>query len=357
MFEVTLKKIMQSLVEASVDTGIADATSAVDHLDDASKSWPVDAFTDLIIEITSGTGEGQIRKISSNTATSIVPTVDFDTAPDDTSQYRIGFFGKMSGDITSWGGTALTGRDISLDLKALTDDSIKGILKSIGDVAALENLITRIGQTTDAIVAAGAEGSISAKLRRITQGLEDLKTLVVLAAGANIIGKVGIDQTTPGTTDRVTANLDKISGTAQTAADWTPLLQKLDVALSTRATENTLASVLAKLDVALSTRATEATLAKLMPTTPTKYAVALTLADTEYSQALPANTKKFRVHLRDYATFRLAYETGKVAGSVDPYETIPAGSEKYEDQINIASLTLYFASPVAGKTAEIEAWV
>jgi len=35
-------------------------------------------------------------------------------------------------------------------------------------------------------------------------------------AGTAIIGKVGIDQTTPGTTDRVTANVDKVGGTAIT---------------------------------------------------------------------------------------------------------------------------------------------
>jgi len=102
--------------------------------------------------------------------------------------------------------------------------------------------------------------------------------------------------------------------------------------------------------------ATEDSLAKLMPTTPAKYAVALTSADTEYSQALPANTKKFRIHLRDYATFRLAYVTGKVATPTDPYEAIPAGSEKYEDGLNLAALTIYLASPVASKTAEVEAW-
>ena len=102
--------------------------------------------------------------------------------------------------------------------------------------------------------------------------------------------------------------------------------------------------------------ATEDSLAKLIATTPTKYAVALTSADTEYSQALPANTKKFRIHLRDYATFRLAYVTGKVAASTDPFETIPAGSEKYEDGLNLSALTVYLASPAAGKTAEIEAW-
>ena len=100
--------------------------------------------------------------------------------------------------------------------------------------------------------------------------------------------------------------------------------------------------------------ATEDTVAKLIPTTPIKYVLALTLADTEYSQALLANTKKFRIHLRDFTAFRLAYETGKVATPIDPYETIPAGSEKYEDNLNIANLTLYFASAAAGKTAEIE---
>ena len=102
--------------------------------------------------------------------------------------------------------------------------------------------------------------------------------------------------------------------------------------------------------------ATEDSLAKLMPTTATKYTVALTSADTEYSQALPANTKKFRIHLRDYATFRLAYVTGKVAASTDPFETIPAGSEKYEDGLNLSALTVYLASPVATKVVEIEAW-
>lgn len=102
--------------------------------------------------------------------------------------------------------------------------------------------------------------------------------------------------------------------------------------------------------------ATEETLAKLMPTTPTKYAVVMTNADTEYSQALPANTKKFRIHLRDLTAFRLAYITGNVATPIDPYETIPANQEKYEDGLFLVSTTLYFASAGAGKTAEIEAW-
>lgn len=77
--------------------------------------------------------------------------------------------------ISHWGGGALTSRDVSLDLKALTDVSITGVLKSLGDVAAAESLIARIGAIADAAVAAGATGSASAKLRRLTT---DLNTLV-----------------------------------------------------------------------------------------------------------------------------------------------------------------------------------
>jgi hypothetical protein len=57
------------------------------------------------------------------------------------------------------------------------------------------------GAIADAVVAAGATGSISAKLRAISR---DIVANIVLAAGSAIIGKVGIDQTTPGTTDSVT---------------------------------------------------------------------------------------------------------------------------------------------------------
>jgi len=117
--ELILIRTLSRILEASVDHGVADDTSTVNYLDDSAKNWPVDAFTNLIVEITAGTGEGQVRKIASNTATRLTVVTPFSVAPDSTSQYRIGFFGKMTGDIASWGGVALTGRDISLDLAIL----------------------------------------------------------------------------------------------------------------------------------------------------------------------------------------------------------------------------------------------
>lgn len=56
------------------------------------------------------------------------------------------------------------------------------------------------GALADAAVVAGATGSISAKLRSISR---DLVANIVLATGANIIGRTGVDQTTPGTTNHV----------------------------------------------------------------------------------------------------------------------------------------------------------
>jgi hypothetical protein len=90
-------------------------------------------------------------------------------------------------------------------------------------------------------------------------------------------------------------------------------------------------------------------------TTPTLYNVTMTNPDTEYSQALPAKTKKFTIHTRDGTAFRLAYVTGKVATPTEPYFTIPTNAIKSEDSLTTAT-TIYFACAAAAKVIEIEAW-
>ncbi len=70
------------------------------------------------------------------------------------------------------------------------------------------------GAIADASVAAGATGTISAKLRRATQGLEDLKTLIVLAAGENHIGEVGTPADVITVTPTVSASPDYSIGDA-----------------------------------------------------------------------------------------------------------------------------------------------
>ena len=94
-----------------------------------------------------------------------------------------------------------------------------------------------------------------------------------------------------------------------------------------------------------------------MASTPILYTKTCASANTEYSQALPAGTKKFMVKCRDTTSIiRLAFVTGKVATPTDPYLTIQAGASYWEDFVKLAAVTLYVASPTAGAIVEIVDW-
>lgn len=90
------------------------------------------------------------------------------------------------------------------------DQTTPGTTDSV-TVATGQGAGATIGATADAAVTAGATGSISAKLRSISR---DIVANIVLAAGSAIIGKVGIDQTTPGTTDSVSVSTAQGAGAA-----------------------------------------------------------------------------------------------------------------------------------------------
>ncbi len=91
-------------------------------------------------------------------------------------------------------------------------------------------------------------------------------------------------------------------------------------------------------------------------TTPAVYNVTMTDADTEYSQALPANTQRFSLQCLTNFDIRFAFVTGKVAGPAAPYALVRAGMNYFEEQLDLTSTTLYIASPDVAKVAEIIAW-
>lgn len=91
-------------------------------------------------------------------------------------------------------------------------------------------------------------------------------------------------------------------------------------------------------------------------TTPAQYAVTLTTANTEYSQALPSGCKKFTAQCRTAFDVRFAFTAGKVATPTDPYGTIKSGSCYYEDNVDLTGVTMYLASGQAGVVVEITAW-
>lgn len=92
--------------------------------------------------------------------------------------------------------------------------------------------------------------------------------------------------------------------------------------------------------------------------TPTAYNVTLAVADTEYSQAMPANCRGFEFQCRTEHDVRFAFVTLKVAGPAAPYLTLKAGDYYHTFPINQAALpsTLYLASATAGVIVEILAW-
>ena len=79
----------------------------------------------------------------------------------------------------------------------------------------------------------------------------------------------------------------------------------------------------------------------------------LTVADTEYPVAIPSSAREIRFRCRTLFDVRYAWVTGKVAGPVDPYHTVPAGLEYRSDMKDLTGKVLYLASSEAGVVVEI----
>lgn len=75
-------------LDSGTSSGTGNTTSV---MYDTSKSWTIDAYIGKIVVITFGAGSGMIKKIISNTATTLTIHADylFETLPDNTSQYII----------------------------------------------------------------------------------------------------------------------------------------------------------------------------------------------------------------------------------------------------------------------------
>ncbi len=92
------------------------------------------------------------------------------------------------------------------------------------------------------------------------------------------------------------------------------------------------------------------------PDTVETYNVTLTNANTEYSQTLPSNVRAVAFRCRTACDVRFAWESGRVAAPIAPYQTLKANGEYWKDNIRVSSLTLYLASDTAGVVVEVEAW-
>lgn len=84
---------------------------------------------------------------------------------------------------------------------------------------------------------------------------------------------------------------------------------------------------------------------------PTIYNKSMTTANTEYSQALPAGTKRLEVKLRALnALLYVSFVTGMAT-----YFTVPYG-DNFKIDAKLGGMTVYVKSPTASQTAEITCW-
>ncbi|MFA5408643.1 MAG: hypothetical protein WC343_07740 [Bacilli bacterium] len=261
---------------------------------------------------------------------------------------------------------ALVGGKIPVDA-SVSIDSI-----DIGDVDIKEFPAGNLGQQLKAasLSVAPATDIVDATY------IGDVKFGEELPAGTQLVGKVGIDQTTPGTTNLVNVNGGasqttdiKVTLDSESVAVTGPLT---DAQLTTQALakEATLGSVntavealavatpdTASGDLASMSSDLGSIDSKLAASIINEYAVTLTAVDTEYSQALPANTKGIEFVSRGGYPVRYAFTTGKVAMPTGVYFTLKSNCA-YESPatLNLSSKTIYFASDNAGDVVELIAW-
>jgi hypothetical protein len=82
--------------------------------------------------------------------------------------------------------------------------------------------------------------------------------------------------------------------------------------------------------------------------------VPMTLADTEYSFAIPSGTKKLTFRTRTSGALKFCFTLGN---SAITFLSVSPGSSYTLDGLNTStSLTLYFQSPKALETLEILRW-
>lgn len=76
-------------VTGSFDVGISSGVNTSTTLNDTTKAWQVNAWTNAQVRITGGTGKGQFRVIASNTSTAITVSSAWTVTPDATSVYAV----------------------------------------------------------------------------------------------------------------------------------------------------------------------------------------------------------------------------------------------------------------------------
>lgn len=138
----------------------------------------------------------------------------------------------LTGNVTVTIGNTAAGGDAS----AANQQLILNVLTDVKAPYSASHSLSDFALNTSAVLHGESTAGGGSIVRVKVNPSGTLATESTLTAGSVVIGKVGIDQTTDGTTNRIAANLDKVSGAAitlgqKTAANSIPVVLSSDGAV------------------------------------------------------------------------------------------------------------------------------
>jgi len=196
-----------------------------------------------------------------------------------------------------------------------TQTTLAAILAKIITAPATEAKQTALEALLGEVQASPTSNTVLDRLKALLTGIQ-------LAAGTNLVGKVGIDQATANANEVVVKSINAGPLPDTNASD--------------------LAGIHANTECA---------------TAIDEHNETLTVVDTQYSYSIPANCKHIEFWSRNGYPVRFSFVTGKVATPTEPYMTLKSNcSYASPPSLNLSSKTLYLASDNAGDVVEILAW-
>ncbi|MFQ6613057.1 MAG: hypothetical protein ACE5D2_08155, partial [Fidelibacterota bacterium] len=172
IFDATNEKVIMGYlagVKRNNATGTATAGTTT-TLTDSTKDWKTNELTGLQLYITGGTGSGQNKTVSSNTATVITISGSFSPAPDATSTYEVrytsadyGFWAmagdtlKIDGDMSYENGDWIIQHDAAVKILDGSGNEIIRLGTDTGDKGLFiyDTSHTQLAKYTDSIVRVG----------------------------------------------------------------------------------------------------------------------------------------------------------------------------------------------------------
>lgn len=188
-----VENIYKTKFNSTEDSGTASA-GAASTLTDSSKTFTVDAFANLVLKITGGTGSGQYRKISSNTTTVITVSAVWTTNPDATSTYEVQTVGYKDETVDGDGTTThftkffplINLNTLTIDSTSITTtnvyqytDSGRLVLKTNAEATVFSNTLP---QLIDLTYIYGVD-ELPAIIKRLCIILAAIRTLTAQTAG------------------------------------------------------------------------------------------------------------------------------------------------------------------------------